>query len=426
VNVGVIGYGYWGPKLVRNLAALPQCRLTWVADRDPAVRARIRAEHPEVRVTADSDELLASEVDAVVIATPIRTHHALAHAALLAGKHVMVEKPLTTSSAEAIHLDLLANALGLTLMVGHTFQYNAAVLALRDVVASGELGEIRSVAAARLNLGLCQPDLNVIWDLAPHDLSILDTVLPHAPVAISARGTWSVTPGVEDVAYVELLYPSGSIAHLHLSWLDPVKVRRVTVIGSRKTAVYDDTDPTAKLRIYDKGVDRREPAAGLPAGDGRGQLTYRDGGVTIPPVAEYEPLRAQCEHFLACARSGVRPFSDAGAGTRVVHLIEQAQLSLRNSGRWQRLTRDPLLVEPDGATDALLGRRHGVQPNGHGSHSSNGSNGSNGAHGVGGLFPAAGHSPASRNGHHSAAAGANQFGLGAETVASLTGATRGQ
>ena len=377
MNVGVIGYGYWGPNLVRNLAAIPGCRLTWVADRDAAVQARVRATHPEMHVTGDAAELLASDVEAVVVATPIRTHHALAHAALLAGKHVMVEKPLAASSAEALSLGVLADALGLTLMVGHTFEYNAAVLALRDVVASGELGEIRSVAAARLNLGLCQPDLNVIWDLAPHDLSILCSILPHAPLAISARGSCSVTPGVEDVAYVELLYPNNVLAHLHLSWLDPVKVRRVTVIGSRKIAVYDDTDTTTKLRVYDKGVDRVTPSAdGL---DTPSRLTYRDRGVSTPPIAEKESLRAQCEHFLDSIRTGARPLSDARSGLRVVHLIEQAQLSLRNGGGRQRLTRDPLFAGTDDVVHALSAPHADRVLNGHTANGS-GTNGTNGRH----------------------------------------------
>jgi predicted dehydrogenase len=328
MNVGVIGYGYWGPKLVRNFSEIEDCRLSYVADRSTEALARVHAHYPTVRTTTYLEDLLASDVDAVVVATPIRTHYTVAEAALLAGKHVMVEKPLTASVSEAEALVQLADRAGLTLMVGHTFQYNAAINALREIVASGELGEVFYVDAARLNLGLFQKDINVLWDLAPHDISILSHVLQHDPIAVSARGSWSITPGVEDVAYVELRFPGDLLAHLHLSWLDPCKVRRVTLVGSKKMVVCDDVQDVEKIRIYDKGVERRHETDQFR----EFPLTYRYGGIAIPHVPVHEPLRRQCEHFLECARSNTRPLSDGRSGLNVVRVLESAEFSLRNGG----------------------------------------------------------------------------------------------
>jgi predicted dehydrogenase len=333
MKVGVIGYGYWGPKLVRNLAEMAECEMAWVADRSIAALERVRAQYPGVRTTTEVEDLLASDVDAVVVATPLRTHHAKARAAQLAGKHVKVEKPLTASAVEAADLVSLAERLGKTLMAGHTFVYNGAIRALREIVASGEIGEVYYVDAARLNLGLFQTDINVIWDLAPHDVSILLHVLQREPIAVSARGSASITPGVEDVAYVELRFPGDLLAHLHLSWLDPCKVRRVTIIGSKKMVVCDDVQDVEKIRVYDKGVDRRYETDQFRDF----HLTYRYGGITIPHVGFREPLRVQCEHFIECARTGARPHTDGRAGMRVVEVLEHAERSLRNGGARQAI-----------------------------------------------------------------------------------------
>ena len=346
IKVGIIGYGYWGPKLVRNFAELPECTLGWVVDRDATRLERVRAQYPGVRTAQEVDELLRSDVDAVVIATPIRTHYPLAKAALLAGKHVMVEKPLAASSAEAQELVELADRQNLRLMVGHTFEYNAAIRALREIVASGELGEIYYVDMARLNLGLFQRDINVLWDLAPHDLSILLYVLQRDPIAVSARGSANVTPGVHDVAYVELRFPDNVLAHVHLSWLDPCKVRRVTIVGSRKMVVCNDVAEVEKIRIYDKGVERPFETDRFS----EFHLQYRYGGVTIPYIPFEEPLRAQCQHFLSCVRTGTRPQSDGYVGWKVVRILEQADRSLQNGGLREALVPDwlPLL---DGTTN---------------------------------------------------------------------------
>src|SRR5438874_2084869 len=256
VKVGLVGFGYWGPKLMRNFSDMAEASLAWCADLSSERLAIVSAQHPGVRTTQSYDEMLASDVDAVVVATPIRTHYRLAKAALLAGKHVMVEKPLTANSVEAADLMKLAKMQGLTLMVGHTFQYNAAIRALRDIVTSGEIGEVYYIDSARLNLGLFQPDINVLWDLAPHDVSILMHVLQLDPIAVSARGSASIMPGVHDVAYIEVRFPGNILAHVHLSWLDPCKVRRVTIVGSKKMVVCDGLADVERIRIYDKVVER--------------------------------------------------------------------------------------------------------------------------------------------------------------------------
>lgn len=327
-KIGVVGYGYWGPKLVRNLSDSPRAMLSWVADLDPERLTRLRDNYPMLRVTQSYDEMLQSDIEAVLVATPIRTHYRLAKAALLANKHVMVEKPLTASSAEAEELTQLAAARGLTLMVGHTFEYNGAIRALRDIVRSGELGRIYYVDAARLNLGLFQPDINVVWDLAPHDLSILLYVLGLDPLSVSARGSANVRPGIHDVAYIEVNFPGGILAHLHLSWLDPCKVRRVTIVGSKKMVVCNDLADSEKIRIYDKGIE--QPYETDRFSDF--SLQYRYGDVTIPYVPFQEPLRVQVEHFIDSIRNGTRPQSDGHVGKKVVEILERIDHSLLNGG----------------------------------------------------------------------------------------------
>lgn len=356
VKIGVAGFGYWGPKLVRNLREMPGADLRSVVDLDAERLARVRAQYPGLQTTQSYDELLGSDVDAVVVATPIRTHFRLAKAALLAGKHVMVEKPLTATSAEGEELVDLAARMGLVLMVGHTFEYNAGIRALRDIVASGELGEIYYVDMARLNLGLFQADINVLWDLAPHDLSILLYVLQRDPVAVSARGTASVTPGIHDVAYVELRFPDNILAHVHLSWLDPCKVRRVTIVGSKKMVVCNDLQEAEKIRIYDKGVHRPYETDEFQDF----HLAYRYGGISIPHIPFREPLRVQCEHFTECIRTGGQPQSDGRVGLKVVRVLEQADKSLQNGGARESLASEILapyfraLPRPDPIPQSLL------------------------------------------------------------------------
>jgi predicted dehydrogenase len=345
MKIGIIGYGYWGPKLARNLAELPGSMLAAISDRDPARLERAHDRYPWLPVSASARDLvLAPELDALVVATPVQTHYALTKAALLAGKHVMVEKPLTANADQAEELAALANERGLTLMVGHTFQYNPAVRVLRELVASGELGEIYYVDAARLNLGIFQRDLNVLWDLAPHDVSILLDVLGCDPVVVSSRGSASVRPDVHDVVYLELRFPGDILAHVHLSWLEPCKVRRLTVVGSKKMVVYNDVSELEKIRIYDKGVDR--PYETDKFHDFH--LTYRYGSLQVPYIPFDEPLRIQCEHFVHCAATGERPHSDGLMGAKVVRILERADKSLHNGGQRELIGSSPVPAATDG------------------------------------------------------------------------------
>ncbi len=361
-KVGVVGFGYWGPKLARNFSEIPEADLAWVVDRDEARLTKAQGQYPGLRVGTDYDQMLASDVEAVVVATPIRTHYALAKAALLAGKHVLVEKPLTASSAEAEELIRLAEARGLTLMVGHTFIYNNAVRLLREVVAGGEIGDVCYVDTARLNLGLFQNDINVVWDLAPHDISILLYVLGQDPLVVSARGKCTVLPNIQDVAYIEFRFPNDLLAHSHLSWLDPCKVRRVTIVGTKKMVVYNDVQDTEKIRIYDKGV--QHPYETDRFNDFH--LTYRYGSVTIPHIPLQEPLNVQCRHFLECIRTGNRPMTDGYSGLTVVRVLEAIDRSLARGGTTEPVR--PVQVPgtspngtspeiPDGKAPAWSGRR---------------------------------------------------------------------
>jgi predicted dehydrogenase len=293
----------------------------------------IRDLYPAVRVTTDYKELLRSDVEAVAVATPIPTHHRLAKEALLAGKHVLVEKPLTANSEEAEDLVNLAEQRGLTLMVGHTFEYNPAVEYLRNLIASGELGRVYYINATRVNLGIFQPDINVVWDLAPHDVSILTFILGMLPVNVSARGAAYVRPKIHDVAYLTLHFPNEVMADIRVSWLDPCKIRRITVVGSKKMVVYDDVEPTEKIKIYDKGVDVPPYSDTLE----EFHLSYRYGDITTPAIPNVEPLRVECEHFLHCIRTGERPRSDGRDGLEVVRILEAATRSLLNGGMRERV-----------------------------------------------------------------------------------------
>ena len=326
-RVGVIGCGYWGPHLIRNLHEITAGGLVAVSDLRAERLEYIGSRFPGVQLFHDYQELLASDLDAVAVASPIHTHHTLARDALLAGKHVLVEKPLATSVEEATELVTLARRQRRVLMAGHTFVYNPAVRELRRLVQRGELGRIYYGDAARLNLGLFQRHVNVLWDLAPHDISILMHVLGQHPVMVSARGSSCVQADVHDVCYLEIQFSAGPSAHVHVSWLDPDKVRRLTLVGDRRMVVFDDVSPASKLRIYDRGVER-------PVTDNYGEfeLAYRHGEIVIPYIAWREPLRLECEHFIDCVRSGGRPLSDGEQGLGVVATLEAAERSLRNGG----------------------------------------------------------------------------------------------
>lgn len=328
LRFGVIGYGYWGPQLVRNLDRLPTGEVTYVADLSPERRQIAQLEFPGAQVTPDLDEVLQSDVDAVVIATPIRTHYALARAALEHGKQVFVEKPLTASSAQAEELMALAERLDRVLMVGHTFVYNPAVEELRHLVQSGALGNVYYVDAVRVNLGLFQQDINVMWDLAPHDLSILSYILGMEPVSVSAHGGAYIRQNVHDVIYLTLRYPNDVLAHVNVSWLHPSKVRRFTVVGDKQMVVYDDVEATEKIRIFNRGVDAPEYTSTF----GEFQLSYRYGDIVSPHLRWTEPLAVECRHFAEAIMEGRTPRSGAREGLNVVRILEAADASLAAGG----------------------------------------------------------------------------------------------
>jgi predicted dehydrogenase len=298
-----------------------------VCDRDAARLDHMRERYPHVRATADCRELLSSGVDAVVVATPVSTHYPIARDCLQAGKHVLIEKPLAASSEQGRELLELGERVDRIVMVGHTFEYNPAVVAVKEIIDRGEIGDVYYVNCTRVNLGLFQPDINVVWDLAPHDISILRYVLGMDPQEVSARGAGYIRRDVHDVAYVTLHFPDGVLADVRVSWLDPCKIRRVTIVGSRKMIVYNDIEDD-KVLIYDKGVEKQPYSDTLE----EFHLAYRYGDVTVYPLEWVEPLRAECLHFLDCIRTGDSPRSDARAGLRVVQVLEAAQKSLLNGG----------------------------------------------------------------------------------------------
>ncbi len=321
LRFAVIGWGYWGPKIARNLDSLPHASVTMVADLD--ARRLASLQQPWTQTTTQIEDVFRSDVDAVVIATPVRTHYNLAKQALLHGKHVLVEKPLTASVAEAEELVALSQQLNRILMVGHTFEYSPAVNELRKLVQSGALGKIYSIEAERVNLGLFRSDINVIWDLAPHDISILLYLLGKQPEQVRVQAHAHLQPEIQDVAHLDLDFSDGMSAHIHVSWLHPCKIRRVTVIGDARMVVYDDTHPSETLKIYNKGAD-------VHADPG---VSYRFGEITIPHIDWIEPLRLECEDFASSIRSGMLPRAHGGVGLKVVQVLEAAQKMLETQGK---------------------------------------------------------------------------------------------
>jgi predicted dehydrogenase len=329
LNVGVLGCGYWGPNLIRNFRSLPGCRLAAVCDLDRNRLAHMRALYPDVTLTADMNELSGdADLDAVAIATPVGFHHAHAKAMLQAGKHVLVEKPITASSAQCEDLMAVAREKKLVLMVGHTFIYSPPVRKIREIVDRGDIGEIRYISTRRLNLGLFQKDINVTWDLAPHDLSIILYLMKEFPSAVNCQGKANVTPGIEDVTNMTLSFPNGGFATIHSSWLDPKKVREMTIVGSRRMIVYNDLEPLQKIAIYDARVER-PPHYDTFA---EFQYSYHYGDMYVPYIKQEEPLKVQCQHFLDCIRSGATPITSAEDGCRLVRILECSSESLRSGG----------------------------------------------------------------------------------------------
>ena len=330
IRVGVIGYGYWGPNLVRNFAERPDAQVVVVADRRPERLALVERRYPGIRVTADPADLIADPaVDAVVIATPVALHFDLAIAALRAGKHVLVEKPMASTSEEASRLIDEAARRRLVLMVDHTFVYTGAVQKMGELVGSGELGDLYYYDSVRINLGLFQQDVDVLWDLAVHDLSIMDFVLPQQPVSVSATGLAHVPGKPKNIAYMTMFFDGPMIAHVHASWLAPVKVRRTLLGGSRRMVVFDDLEGSEKIKVYDSGISV-DPS---PENVYQMMVGYRTGDMWAPKLGVTEALAVEAAHFVDCVARSTRPKSDGEAGLRVVRLLEAASASMQNHGR---------------------------------------------------------------------------------------------
>lgn len=326
-SVAVVGAGYWGPNLIRNFAANSLCRELWVCERDKNRLETIQGRFPLVRGTQSFEQIIESDVEAVVLATPVGTHYQLAKMAMEHGKHVFVEKPLASSVREAEALAEMAEEKGLTLMVGHTFEYSPPVRKISSLIESGDIGEVFFISSMRVNLGLHQKDVSVIWDLAPHDFSILFSWVGEEPKRITATGGTFVQKGIPDVAFISTTFESGIVAHIEVSWLAPSKLRRTTVVGSKKMVVYDDTESIEKVKVFDRGVNYSDPET-----FGEFQLSYRTGDILIPKLDQFEPLGLEATEFLSSIENKTAPLSDGRSGLRVVRALEAAQESLENNG----------------------------------------------------------------------------------------------
>jgi predicted dehydrogenase len=328
LRVAVAGLGYWGPNLARNFAGMPGTELAWCCDAAETLRARVAPMFPSARFTADLDEVLADEgVDAVALATPVPTHAELAIRVLEAGKHCFVEKPMAQSTADAEAVVAAARAAGRTLMVGHLLEYHPGVVKLKELIDSGELGRVLYIYGNRLNLGKLRADENALWSLGAHDVSVLLRLAGEEPYEVEARGESYMREGIEDVVFCFLRFPSGLAAHLHLSWLDPHKERRFTVVGGSRMATFDDMALEGKITVYDKGFDEQQGRGSY------GEYITRSGDIWSPRLPNQEPLRTECEHFVEAIRTGAPPISDGESGLRVVRVLEALQQSLDETRR---------------------------------------------------------------------------------------------
>jgi predicted dehydrogenase len=330
INVAVVGCGYWGPNLIRNFHSLPDCRVTAVCDFDRQRLAHLQQAYPLLKTTTNYTEFTGDPaVNAIAIATPVQTHFPLAMQSLTAGKHTFIEKPMAMSVDQCSQLINLAAARSLTLMVGHTFVYTSPVRKIKELIASGEIGDVLYISSRRLNLGLFQNDINVAWDLAPHDVSIILFVLEHAPVSVNCQGKAHLRPGIEDVTNMTINFANGGIGFIQSSWIDPRKVRETTIVGSKKMIVYDDNEPLEKLKIYDKCVEVP------PHYDTYAEFhfSYHYGDMHVPYLKQVEPLKVECQQFLDSIKTGAKSDSCGEKGLRVVQILEAATSSLRNAGR---------------------------------------------------------------------------------------------
>jgi predicted dehydrogenase len=355
IKVGVVGCGYWGPNLVRNFRSLSDCRLKMMCDINKDRLAHVRSLYPDVEGETDYRHMLnGAGLDAIVVATAVSLHYPMAKASLLAGKHTLIEKPMACSSEQCEELIDIAKKKGLILMVGHTFLYSPAVRKIKEIIDTGEAGEIRYICARRLNLGLFQRDINVAWDLAPHDIAIILHILQEQPVSINCRGTAHITPGVEDVTAMCLHFGNERSAIIHNSWIDPRKIREMTIVGSKRMIVYDDVAQQEKIKVFDTRVERP------PHYDTFAEFhyAYHYGDMYVPYVKQEEPLKAECQHFIDCVRSGAAPLSNGDRGLELVRILEAASQSIKNNGAPVDLT--------------VPGAKAGTNGNGH----ENGRNGS--------------------------------------------------
>jgi len=348
VSVGIVGCGYWGPLLIRNFVNLPNCNAIAVCDASEARLKHIARLYPSVQCVTDYNRLLADfDLDAIIIATPVNSHYPLAKASLLAGKHTFIEKPMAASSQQCEELIELARRQGVTLMVDHTFLYSAAVRKIVEIVEAGDIGDLRYINSRRLNLGLFQKDINVAWDLAPHDISIILHILGEFPVSVNCQGNAHVTPNVEDVTNMSLMFRHKRFATIQSSWLEPRKIREMTIVGSRRMIVYDDLQTHEKIKVYDVRVER-PPHYDTFA---EFQYSYHYGDSYIPHLHQEEPLKAVCKHFLDCIETGSPPLSGGRCGFELVRILEAASASLKASGA-------PILFAPP--VDQLAFQSNGV------------------------------------------------------------------
>ena len=369
IKVGVVGCGYWGPNLIRNLRQAPDCQLKVICDTSEQRLRHMRRLHQDVATTNCFEDVLNdAEIDAVVIATPVRFHYEMAKAVLFAGKHVFIEKPMARTVAEGEELCALAEQQGLTIMVGHTFLFSPAVRRMKEIIDAGDIGELQYISARRLNLGLFQKDINVAWDLAPHDISIILHLLGEQPVSVSCQGSSHVTRGIEDVTMMYLTFGKNRCAFVQNSWLDPKKVRQMTVVGSRRMIVYDDTEPLEKLKIYDARVEVP------PHYDSFAEFTYsyHYGDAYVPYIKQDEPLKLECQHFLDCISGESSEITGGRAGLEVVRILEAAGDSLRQMGVAVDLNIAPVglpnreLVKNGNGSIHGNGHGHNGNGNGHG------------------------------------------------------------
>ncbi len=373
IKVGVVGCGYWGPNLIRNFRSLPDCQLKLMCDVNESRLKHLRSLYPEVKGETDFNHVLnGAGLDAVVIATAVKLHFPMAKASLLAGKHTFVEKPMASSAGECQELIDIARQKGLVLMTGHTFLYSPAVRKIKEIVDKGDIGEIRYISARRLNLGLFQKDINVAWDLAPHDISIILHIMEEFPVTVNCRGSAHITPGIEDVTTMCLSFRKQRTAIIHSSWLDPRKIREMTIVGSKRMVVYDDVAPLEKIRIFDARVERP------PHYDTFAEFhyAYHYGDMYAPYIKQEEPLKTECQHFLDCIRESRNPLTGGERGLELVRILEASSQSLKLGGGpvdFAHHQNGAAIIRPAAPATNGNGNGHGNgNGNGHAAGSTNG------------------------------------------------------